>query len=157
MIESNNSHCSGLEQITKRLETLWCKANFSNALHNTTQDPKKKLQNEPINTAEFFLCVLGATKSFFTKMEFLEELWKSEENFAADDDDVEDHDNYNNCDLFSGEIDEKGYGLCSNCDDSPFAFFMQTCGHMKTTNCLKKLSPKKKTVVNYVDVEYPIT
>ena len=69
-------------------------------------------------------------------MELLE-FGKEEENIAHIDID-DDDDNYDNTDLFCEKDDEEKYDSCSGCNENPFAHIAQPCGHMVSTNCVKK-------------------
>ena len=64
-------------------------------------------------------------------MDYAEE----EENNAPDD--VDDDGNHNSSDLFCEEVEEV-YGLCSGFEGKPSTYFVQPCGHMICSNCLKR-------------------
>ena len=111
-------------------------------MDSAIRDAAEKLQNERINTTELLSRVGGATERSFRKMELLKKAEEEEENNAPDD--VADDNNYDKSDLFCEEVDEEDYGLCSGCGEKPVVPILST--HVF-----------KKTTINYVDVDYPIT
>ena len=96
----------------------------------------KHLSKRRITNAGLLIRVGGATERSFRKMELLE-FEEKEENNARIDIDVDG--NFDNTDLFCGEVDEDD-DLCSSCDENPFAHLVQPCGHMICTNCVKKIN-----------------
>ena len=91
--------------------------------------------SERINTARLRISVGGATEKSFRKIELLELEGEEEKNTPTDID--YDH-KFDRTDLFCEEDDEKDYDLCSGCDENRSAHLNQPCGHMISTNCVKK-------------------